>query len=99
MPKFPTYIPTIRLMRSDVPDESALWSAIGLFALTFDPNELDPYGLKDHSLEKLSVESSLVELRAHLFFEQRRWNHFGREPDATAMSAIRRILSLVRTKL
>jgi hypothetical protein len=99
MQKFPTRIPTNNLTLPDVPEESAPWSIIGSFALTFDPAENDPYHLKDQDLTKLSAGSSLTQLRAHLFLEQRRWNHFGREPDATAMPAIRRIVALIRAKL
>jgi hypothetical protein len=99
MRKFPILIPTESLALSDVPAESASWPAIGTFALTFDPAEDDPYHLKQQDLATLSASSSLVQLRSHLFLEQRRWNHFGREPDAVAMSAIRRIVSLIRAKL
>jgi hypothetical protein len=99
MRQFPVRIPTKSLKLSDVPDESAVWPTIGSFALTFDPVEDDPYHLKEQDLAALSVGSSLARLRAHLFLEQRRWNHFGREPDATAISAIRRIVGLIRSKL
>jgi hypothetical protein len=98
MSKFPVRIPTSNLELSDVPDEPALWQTIGTFALTFDPAEKDPYYLAQDSTT-LSVSSSLVDLRAHLFLGQRRWNHFGRKPDAAAMSEIMRIVSLIRTKL
>ena len=99
MRKFPTLIPTNNLTLPDVPEESAPWSIIGSFALTFDLAENDPYHLKDQDLTKLSTGGSLVQLRSHLFLEQRRWNHFGREPDAAAMLAIRRIVALIRAKL
>jgi hypothetical protein len=98
VPTFPECIPTEQLKQSDVPNASAPWSIIGLFALTFDKKELDPYQLKDQDLSKLSIDSSLTELRAHLFFEQRRWNHFGRAPDPAVMSEIRRILLLISVK-
>jgi len=99
MPTFPAYIPTQSLKLSDVPNESASWPTIGRFALTFDPAEDDPYQLKVQDLAALSASSSLIRLRAHLFLEQRRWNHFGREPDAASMSSIRRVFALIRAKL
>jgi len=99
MQKFPPRIPTENLILSDVPDESAPWSVIGNFAITFDPSEYDPYHISEQDLAKLSASSSLVRLRSHLFLEQRRWNHFGREPDAVALLAIRRIVGLIRLKL
>lgn len=99
MPRFPSYIPTMNLKLSDVPAESADLEIIDRFALTFDPQEKDPYTLEDHDLAKLSIDSSLIDLRSHLFFEQRRWNHYGREPDPAAVSAIKRIVRLIRAKL
>jgi hypothetical protein len=99
MPTFPTPIPTRSLKLSDVPDEASSWSTIGRFALTFDPAEKDPYRLEVQGLATLPADSSLVLLRAYLFLEQRRWNHFGREPDVSTMSAVRRIVTLIREKL
>ena len=99
MPIFPAYIPTKSLKLSVVPNESGPWPTIGRFALTFDPAEKNPYHLEVQDLATLPAGSSLVQLRAYLFLEQRRWNHFGREPDANTISAIRRVVALIRTKL
>jgi len=99
MQKFPTRIPTKSLTLSDVPDRLAPWPIIGSFALTFDPAEKNPYRLEEQKLTALSVNSNLVELRAHLFLVQRRWNHFGREPDSAAMSEIQTLVGLMREKL
>src|SRR5665213_1399053 len=99
MQYFPARIPTNGLKLSDVPDESAAWQTIGRFALTFDPAEKDPYHPSPNDPAAVSSASSLTDLRAHLFFEQRRWNHFGRLPDAAAMLAIRRLIGLIRAKL
>ena len=63
-----------------------------LCALTFDPVESDPYHLKVQDLVALPAACSLVKLRAYLFLEQRRWNHFGRKPDSNTTSAIRGVL-------
>ena len=108
MLKFPAIIPTQDLKLADVPDLSSPWSGpdkstpwrtISGFALTFDSAERDPYHLEENGLAGLSSDSNLVLLRAHLFFEQRRWNHFGRPPDEKAMGEIRRVLALIRGKL
>jgi hypothetical protein len=98
-PPFPAYIPTKSLKLSDVPNESEPWPIIGRFALTFDRSEDDPYKLNFRDLAALSADSGLVRLRAHLFLEQRRWNHMSREPDASTMLAIRRTVALIRAKL
>jgi hypothetical protein len=96
---FPVKIPTADLQLSDMPDQSASWSTIGRFALSFVPSEYDPYHLANQDLSALSIDCSLAQLRSHLFLEQRRWNHFGREPDPEDMVAIRRVLGLIRDKL
>jgi hypothetical protein len=99
MRAYPAHIPTTDLSLVDVPNESASWQTIGNFALTFDPAESDPYHPKGQDFTLLSGDSSLVQLRSHLFLEQRRWNHIGRAPDAARMSAIRKVVALIRTKL
>ena len=98
-PLFPEIIPTKSLRLSDVPNESAPISIIGRFALTFHPSEDDPYKLNWRDLPALSADSGLVRLRAHLFLEQRRWNHMSREPDTSTMLAIRRTVALIRAML
>jgi hypothetical protein len=99
MPSFPTRIATSDLKLSDVPEESADWHVIGRFALTFDPKEVDPYSIKEQSFDAMTPNTDLVHLRSRLFLEQRRWNHFGREPDAPAIEGVRKILSLIKVKL
>ena len=39
---------------------------------------------------------SLTDLRVCLFFEQRRWHHFGSHPDDEAMAYIRELLDRIR---
>ncbi|WP_298255858.1 hypothetical protein [Bradyrhizobium sp.] len=99
-PLFPAIIPTKSLKLSDVPNESEPWRpAIIRFAWTFDPSEDDPYKLNYRDLPALSADSGLVRLRAHLFLEQRRWNHMSRDPEASTMLAIRRTVALIRAML
>ena len=99
MPKFPIRITTNDLKLSDLPEEIADWHVIGRFALTFDPQEADPYSMKEQSFEAMTPDTDLVHLRSRLFLEQRRWNHYGREPDAAAMAGVRKIISLIKAKL
>lgn len=95
----PRLIPTASLKLDDVPLPEAKWGKLAAFALTFEPREMGDYGQKAADLRNVSTNSSLVELRAHLYVEQRRWNHFGEEPDAEAMKGLREIVGLVRQKL
>lgn len=92
-------IPSGRLRVSDVPPPGAQWHRISSFALTYDPHEMGDYGQYAGNLDRASSGSSLSELRAHLYVEQRRWNHFGRDPDDTTMKKIQEIIALIRQKL
>jgi hypothetical protein len=42
---------------------------------------------------------TLDETRASLFFEQRRWRHFGETPDDEAMVYIRALLDAIRSRV
>ena len=99
MASFPAHIATSDLKPSDVPELSADWHTIGRFALTFDPKEADPYSIKEQSFDAMTPDTDLVHLRSRLFLEQRRWNHFGREPDAAAIEGVQRVISLIKNKL
>ena len=100
MSHFPVTIASTELRLSDVPEGSAHWPQIEQFALTFDWRRgYQHYELEDQDLSKLGSSSSLEELRSRLFFEQRRWNEFGRKPDALAMQQIRRMLEIIRSKV
>jgi hypothetical protein len=100
MRTLPASIPTKNLKLSDVPNESEPWRPVIIrFALTFDPTEDDPYRLDGRDLAALSADNGLVRLRAHLFLQQRAWNHMSRDPDASTMLAIRRIVALIRAML
>jgi len=99
MASFPEHIATSDLKLSDVPETSADWHVIGRFALTFNPKESDPHSIKDQSFDAMTTDTDLVHLRSRLFLEQRRWNHFGRDPDAVATEGVRKIISLIKNKL
>jgi len=96
------------LTESDLPTSDAQWREIGRFALSF--NGYEHWG----SFEKCaaaanrwrhayraegSLPDSLTELRTCLFFEQRRWRHYGLDPDEEAMSYIQAIVDRIREKV
>jgi hypothetical protein len=95
----PKIIPTRSLKRDAVPSAEAKWENIAAFALTFDPHEMGAYGQKAADLSNASPNSSLTELRSHLYVEQRRWNHLGRVPDGDVMQQLAEIVSLIRQRL
>jgi len=72
----PRIIPTASLTLDVVPFPEAKWRTLADFSTTFDPCEIDDYGAKTADLDNALSTSSLVELRSHLYVEQRRWNHF-----------------------
>jgi len=85
-------IPTASLRISDVPSHDADWAAISQFALTFSGHEWAGSAVKcgdlansareryESSPERQVPKLTLDEVRACLFFEQRRFHHFGERP-------------------
>jgi len=91
----PEHLPTIE----------AEWDDIALFALSFDAYKHfgsyeDCTRVANDYLKMFGIDRSLpltlTEARACLFFEQRRWHHFGRDPDEEAMSYIHALLEAIR---
>jgi hypothetical protein len=81
---------------ADVPPRDADWNIITEFALTFDGYKI--WGSFDKCAEIANARrhDCLTELRTCLFFEQRRWRHFGEEPDAEGMEYIRGLVQKIR---
>ena len=97
------FIPTGSLRSSDVPSHEAAWGKISQFALSFNGYEwagaLECGDLAnstrqqyERSPERQLPTLTLDELRACLFFEQRRFHHFGEEPQLTDLVYIRALV-------
>jgi hypothetical protein len=93
------------LTASDVPAPDAGWQEIGRFALSFNGYEWWGSFQKCAEVANLAVKTyresgvlpeSLTDLRTCLFFEQRRWRHFGFDPDEEAMRYISALLEAIR---
>ncbi|MFN3488303.1 MAG: hypothetical protein ACK4YV_04180 [Emticicia sp.] len=82
-----------KLTKSDIPKEKAVWSKIVPFALSLDLAEI---AKTDISIESNLDTLTISDLRFILYIEQRRYNHFGREPDGETMRKIHLILDLIR---
>lgn len=110
MGEFGPEIETQALRRSDVPDVDPdlddAWRRFSRFALTYDGYAK----LGDHCAqlanqwartyrESASVPDNADEVRACLFYEQRRWRHFERSPDAAAWTYLTDLLSRLRSCL
>lgn len=94
----PDRIPNERLKLSDIPSIEADWHAISSFALAYP-------GYKIHGFKGCAKfaneghDGSVDQLRAALFFEQRRWSHFGEHPDQETMADIQILLEGLRQSL
>ena len=83
-------IQTGELRETDLPNSYGEWTDYASFALTFTPKDSeecrelgsDAYYRWQRTGE---VPRTLEELRACLWFEQRRWRFLGREPDRLGM--------------
>jgi hypothetical protein len=92
-------ISNVDLRLSMIPAADADWGEISKFALTLDGYAA--YGSFDAcaDLANRGTPQSLLELRSSLFFEQRKWRHFGREPDREALDNIRSLVERIRSKV
>jgi hypothetical protein len=96
------------LRENDVPPPDAGWHAVGRFALSFNGYEWwSSFGkcaeVANRGAEEFrgtgALPESLAELRTCLFFEQRRWRHFGLDQDEEAMLYIRALLEEIRRRV
>lgn len=104
----PKLIPTESLTAEDLPAPDAEEDELHRFALSFiGYDELGSRRrcarIANHARERwlLSGElpTSLEELRGSLFFEQRRWHHYGDGFDEETMAYVRAVIEAIRAKL
>jgi hypothetical protein len=82
-----------------IPSAISEWGSIQRFALTFDGYAAFNTVEKPEGCAKLAngrQARTLSELRASLFFEQRRWRHFGESPEGLDLIYIRSLLWRIR---
>lgn len=84
------------LTAADIPASDADWHSIGEFALSYDGYQRWGSFEKCAEIANAQRRGSLDELRTCLFFEQRRWRHFGDAPDAASIAYIRAIIEKIR---
>lgn len=102
-------VPNRLLHPKDIPSQRATWLQIEKFAFTFDGYRYLPNracaNLANRALRSFAAGSidlgnmSLSKLRSCLFFEQRRYHHFGWPPEATDMKYIRTLVAAIRSKV
>lgn len=95
----PAPIPHDALRRRDVPPATADWPTIWAFALTFDG--FQAHGSFDAcaAIANEMRPATLGDLRTCLFFEQRRWRHYGDDPDEEAGPYIRSLVQRIHDAL
>ncbi len=98
-PLIPPIIPTRELKMNDVPLPNAKWTEIARFALTFDPRKEEAPYVDISDLDKAVAQSTLVELRTHLYVHQRWWGHSVYNMDNKTETKLREIVGLIRQKL
>lgn len=88
-----------QLRPEDIPLPNATWTEIGEFALTFDGYE--HWGSFEKCAEVANARDpqNLQELLTCLFFEQRRWRHFGYGPEGKDLEYIRGLVEWIRTEV
>ena len=84
----------------DIPSDRADWSVIVRFAQSFNGYvEKGDFHLCPEVANHQRECTSLSDLRACLFFEYRRHNHFGYPPDDEKLCQIRQLLDRIRSKV
>jgi hypothetical protein len=97
-------IQTGELRETDLPPAYGDWSDYARFAVTFSPHDRDlcsEMGADAFARWRRTgdVPRRLEELRACLWFEQRRWRFVGREPDTEGMRYVGALIRAIRTQL
>jgi len=84
---------------TQIPRTDSMWEEIQEFALTFDGYKSWGSFEKCAEVANAQRDDTLTEMRTCLFFEQRRWRHFGEDPDKDSMDYIRELVKKIREKV
>lgn len=97
--KWPRKLSNTELRANKIPSSDSDWETIGRFALTFDGFE--HWGGSEACAEIANAHrhDTVTDLRTCLFYEQRRWRHFGCDPDAEASRYIRWLVDEIRRRV
>lgn len=95
-------VPNADLGRHMVPPAGGSWAEVEELALSYDGYGYwsDVAELGNRSLQRWTrdrtLPPSLDELRGCLFYEQRRWHHFGEEPHGRGAEYVRALVEAIR---
>jgi len=93
------HVPNEQLDLSDVPDPQGDLQPIWDFAHTFNAYEAQGSFEAAAEIANQRRNASLTDLRTCLFFEVRRWRHFGEDPDPDEEHYIRSLVEDIRRHL
>jgi hypothetical protein len=102
----PRRVADTKLTTEDIPGPRASWSTIQNFALTmngyarwrsFERCAEIGNGLRDRYRATRELPRRLSRLRTALFFEQRRYHHFGEAPQGDDLEYVRALVKAIRT--
>ena len=95
----PEDIPNEKLRPEMVPDGCAPWHSIVLFALTFNVYQKADTCNACTEVRDTRDCTTLSEMRAFLYYEQRRWVGAGENPDGESMAFIQTVLARIKEKV
>ena len=98
MRALPSPISSAELKLGHIP-EIRDWTDVIEFAATFRLASEFPDGCSILGLSDLREDSSVAEIRAALFIEYRRYNHFGHRPPAEVLEEARAAVQRIRERL
>ena len=87
------------LRPTDVPADEAPLSALMDFAHTFDGYKECGSFERCAEIANAKDHTTLDNLRTCLFFEARRWRHFGEDPDEESEAYWRQVVALIRSRV
>jgi hypothetical protein len=86
-----------------IPDRGDPWEAVSSFSLSYDGyaywddvSELATRHVRVWTRDRM-LPASIDEVRACLFYEQRRWHHFGEEPNGRGAQYVWALLDTLRS--
>jgi len=92
-------ITTNNLQVNDLPSKNSAWKRIIEFASTFDIKSECAEGIRVSGVKDIGESSSLIEIRAALYSEWRRYNHLCSSPEKEILSKVWEVIEILRIKL
>jgi len=98
MKALPKPISSDDLCGADIPQRFKDWSDIIEFAATFSPQAELKENWKPMGIAEISVGATVKQIRAALFHEYRRYNHYGCPPSEEVKQQCLKAIDVLRTK-